>query len=771
MAYVKAQLTIPQIEDANGNPASGYTISSYVWDTNTPLAMYTSSAGAGSATSFTLNSLGQPQTGGGTAVDVFLDTSAVYKFIIRDSLGSQVGATIGPVYPVKTTNELRLNVLDYYSGSGDFDDAIADAYAEAVARGGGVIWFPWRLAGYTFEMFTVSHPKIHFWGDQAEIIYKWSAASQAAGLNGGTYSASPAFLIKPTAGRNSFTGLRFSQYAGFPTTYSGSFTSAATFAAIIIQRANSVHIYDCHFDLDSGRAAYWRGGNYGIFRNNTVLNGSVVAHIGETSDTLFWDDSTDTTTRYSPWLLTVRDNTFVGSNTTRLAPHSIFMTGVVAPVVVNNKLYGLNVDGAGGGDGIRVYANDLGMFNQDGTGRTKHQLTVSGNQIFGTVGAAIQINGDSTSGSDTSTYGSVTGNNIDVTGLGILVERGIGLKLGYNQVISTSSPLVLADDCQGLHSFNNRYECTSAGESNHTIQVRSTSYLTNVFFDHDEIWSSTADTYIMDTAGVTRGFEAGGFRGCVLVFRSQSTSSRILQLSESQGAVCVDNNVFDIRDTGITNRYLVSIDEAGGAATAVYFRGNKALSNNSTSFVSRGVAINNSDTCFVSDNDIGNISVICSGDVFINDNNIVNSLALAVPLVVDGAARAHVHDNTIRHSLTTNAICAEFIACTRADCHNNHISADSTSVMVRATTSGVVNVSENFYSNQSSGAPVGVTGTGLIGGDLGAYFTTYGSGTLWTDANRLSAAIFRPGTRFWNSSDNAYNDSNGTNWYLAGAAT
>lgn len=97
MSYTKTQLSVPQLEDANGNPASGYTISSYIWDTSTPTPMYTSSAGDGSATSFTLNSLGQPQTGGGTAVDIFLDSAIVYKFIIRDAGGVQVGPTIGPI--------------------------------------------------------------------------------------------------------------------------------------------------------------------------------------------------------------------------------------------------------------------------------------------------------------------------------------------------------------------------------------------------------------------------------------------------------------------------------------------------------------------------------------------------------------------------------------------------------------------------------------------------------------------------------------------------
>lgn len=97
MAYVKAQLSVPQIEDVNGNPAAGYTINSYIWDTSTPTPMYTSSAGAGSATSFTLNSLGQPQSAGGTAVDIFLDTDITYKFIVRDAGNQPVGPTIGPI--------------------------------------------------------------------------------------------------------------------------------------------------------------------------------------------------------------------------------------------------------------------------------------------------------------------------------------------------------------------------------------------------------------------------------------------------------------------------------------------------------------------------------------------------------------------------------------------------------------------------------------------------------------------------------------------------
>lgn len=103
MAYIKTQLTFPQFEDVNGNPATGYTINAYIWDIATPTPMYTSSAGAGSATSFALNALGIPVSAGGTPVDLFFDDSVVYKLILKDSGGIQVGPTIGPVYPNPST--------------------------------------------------------------------------------------------------------------------------------------------------------------------------------------------------------------------------------------------------------------------------------------------------------------------------------------------------------------------------------------------------------------------------------------------------------------------------------------------------------------------------------------------------------------------------------------------------------------------------------------------------------------------------------------------
>src|SRR3990167_1584503 len=97
--YVKADAWVLQQIASTGLPLVGGSVSAYITGTTTPLAMYTDSAGSGSATSFSLNSLGMPQSAGGTAIDIYLDDSKIYKFIIRDSGGSAVGPTIDPVYP------------------------------------------------------------------------------------------------------------------------------------------------------------------------------------------------------------------------------------------------------------------------------------------------------------------------------------------------------------------------------------------------------------------------------------------------------------------------------------------------------------------------------------------------------------------------------------------------------------------------------------------------------------------------------------------------
>lgn len=108
MAYRLITSLPPQWEDSSGNPLVGGSIESFLWNTTTPSPLYTDSAGGGSATSFTLNSLGQPQTAGGTACQLFGDSAITggYKIVLKNAAGTAIPPTIGPVYTPTITSDI-----------------------------------------------------------------------------------------------------------------------------------------------------------------------------------------------------------------------------------------------------------------------------------------------------------------------------------------------------------------------------------------------------------------------------------------------------------------------------------------------------------------------------------------------------------------------------------------------------------------------------------------------------------------------------------------
>jgi hypothetical protein len=98
--------------DTDGTVLASGTVETYITETSTPKNSYTSAAGAGSATSFTLDAYGE-------AVRYF-DTDAAYKLIIKDSSGSTV-RTVDPYTPVpapfQLDNDLDMNGFSIISTS------------------------------------------------------------------------------------------------------------------------------------------------------------------------------------------------------------------------------------------------------------------------------------------------------------------------------------------------------------------------------------------------------------------------------------------------------------------------------------------------------------------------------------------------------------------------------------------------------------------------------------------------------------------------------
>lgn len=646
-------------------------------------------------------------------------------------------------------NDLSVSVGSFGAvadGTTNNGAAFRNALAQAVALGKS-LYIPPSTLPYLVDMVTVTAP-IRIWGNNSQVKVTWSAASQAAGEIGGTYKASPAFLFKPGSDGSIVEGIQFTQDATFPIIYNtpAGFTSAATFAPVIIQRADYVTVRNCRFNTATGRGVYWRGGNYAKIQDNTFINSSIIMHIGETSLVLLWDASTVTTTRYSPAQPIITGNSFIGSNTTKLAAHSVYLTGANGAVVSENTFAELNVDGDGVNTAIYVYANDDGTFNQSNANISHIPVQVTDNIITGTVQYAIAYQGDTqVTGSDVTPLGSISNNSADVTGIGIYVEYAPSLRVSGNHIRSSSSPLLLADDLSYMKVTENRFDCTSSGVSNKTLAFGSSAILTGVDFLDNTITMPSADEFVMDLvggAGVTTGFRNSIIARNKFILDTSVATARVLQL-EASLSLEISENMFVVRNAALSGRYLFSVNRAGGTVLALTVRDNESTTDNATSYNKLGAALNSGNTMFVTGNDIGALAIACDTSAVITGNRLSSATTNNRPLLVESCSRVIVADNRISCA-ATNVGAAAFDGCGRTVFTGNVVDANTTSANVSVLTSGVIQVSNNAIENANSGVPYAVTGTGKIAGDLGALANVAGL-VGWTVATLPAGGIMSAG--------------------------
>lgn len=151
MAYALLAAFPPQFEDANGNPAAGHTLEFYIYNTSTPVALYTDAAGTSLGTSCTLNSLGRPRTSGGTPCQLFCDTAqtAGYKIVQKDADGATVQTFTGPIFPPVTAANGTGNVGGIVStvsalravDKNGYSSIFVEGYYAKGDGGGGRYWY------------------------------------------------------------------------------------------------------------------------------------------------------------------------------------------------------------------------------------------------------------------------------------------------------------------------------------------------------------------------------------------------------------------------------------------------------------------------------------------------------------------------------------------------------------------------------------------------------------------------------------------------------
>lgn len=613
-----------------------------------------------------------------------------------------------------------LDVRDY--GNCVFDgvtnNGAALRAAVAACPVGGTIYIPPSASGFLTDMATITQ-QIRIAGDDSKVIVTFLAASSSAGLQSDTYKASPAFLVKNTADHCTIEGIYFTQDGTFPTTYNtpSGYISGATLAPVIVQGADYVTVRNCTFETTTGRGVYWRGGDYGKITGNTFIESSVIAHIGEVSSTLFWDASTVITTRYSPQRLIITGNHFKGSNTTRLAKNSVFLSGCYGEIVAHNQFSGLTTDSDGSNNGIYRYANDLGTYNSANANVGYSPTVIAQNIIGGTFENAISVVGDTaTSGSDVKPNGVLSGNSIRGTGLGIYGEFCETWQVKDNTVITTSSPLRIADSWDMAQIAGNYFECTSAGAGNRTINVASTAELKRLNWHDNIVVMAPADIYAWEDGGGTIGLKGGRLDNTLWVLASTSADAnrRPVQIVDAEDSVSFSGNIFDFTATASSGRIVASIAMLSGASLTIRASNNQAISTNATSFTSRGISVNSGTNFIAAGNDVGALNIDVTGDAAFSGGALKSAIAAVSPLIVANAARVKLTGAHVELTTANNIAVATFTACGLVAMSGCSFKANSTQPMVQMITSGSLRATAVTTENASSGARYSVTGTATI---------------------------------------------------------
>lgn len=662
---------------------------------------------------------------------------------------------------VSTPVPLRTIHVKLYGARGDgtTDDTVAirAAVAAADAIPGCVVDMGDPPVAWVCRMVTITGGDITILGRGAKVIQRVDSSCVQIG---GEYTVSAVFLCQRGAARIRIDGFNFEQHAEFLALPAG-YTSTSNFSPIVVHRADHVHVDNCRFDCQMGRAAQWRGGNYGRLGGGcTFINCGVSCVVGHETDAYYGDGASDVTPSYSPTGMYIGPITMIGSPDKANSPlHSLFLSGCNKFTIDGPRLLGLD-DATR--DGLYIYASDHGVSDLDGTVLTVMRGVVKGPQVHGTCLNAIRCTGDSSSGTDVDCQVIFDSPVVNVTGQGFRGERFIGGKLLNADIRSTGSPLYVAESWENSE-VTGAFLCTSGGFTSKTIYLAASAALKGVHWHDMLVEMPAADEYAINTSGVASDFEAARLENIRFICKTTHAAPRAVQIIAAKKTLRFSNNEFDIQAAGLTNRVLCSIAASG--TLDIDFSNNRTYSSNATAYESLGVSINSGRNVTAVGNDIGGMVFTITGDLFLSGGRIAHGVAGSPQLTLEGVARADISGVLVEQTADTDAVVASLDACGKTKLHHMTVKANnSSSAVVRAVTSGVVEVDKVDILNAGTGDPYAVTGTGLIAGDLGSYRK---DSTLWTDANLLAATLFKPGTTLWNSTGSGANWSDGTTWRKA----
>lgn len=674
---------------------------------------------------------------------------------------------------------------DGTTGTTGFQAAVVCAEAS-----GGAVFAPPTDNHYYCGRVNIATGGIKIFGDHTKIKQVYDAVAGSGGA--GTTKVSPVFFCKKTSSHIEITGFHF-------TTDDSTYPSitvpewASYMAPICINRSDYVNIHHNTFAGNKDRAIFLYGGNYCHVKNNYFLNTSMVMHIGITDNENFWDSTTSYATVYGPTAPVISDNYFIGYTWNN---NCLFLSGPNDFTITGNKFIGFNNTSA---TVVRLYVNDLGMFNGSGTALTAQSGVFADNTIRGTFLRALSIAGQAGGATESlltfMIRYKIDKNTIEGTGVGIDIERAYELRITDNDVKTSNAPLYIKRELVDSIINHNHLECTSVSDIvpaiDSTIVIDTNAVIWRLEMNGNEIVCPAADLYLLfSSPGVV--FRDFTFRGNTLKYNSTVATNRAVQFNHT-GLLDFSENLFYINSSTLSDRHIVAINKTigpwndlqgynpgytviptvangyqyrstspvgdSGATEPTWpttlggtvvdgditwiceeLRARAVVNKNRVVYASvrnRGIdALSNSVYC--SDNMDFQMISLAGTDVFASGNRVEAwASSTTVCFIVENTTHAHVSGNYISRPFSLNTPVLSMDTVVNSKVIGNYISGNSNAPLGRATVSGRL----EHFGNTIVNAGAGGTGFSVTSAALARSMTQESKGANVTAANDLTLGM------------------------------
>lgn len=725
--------------DNNGNPLVGGKLWTFISNTTTPQATFTDSSGSTENTNpIILNSRGE--------ASIWLNDELNYTYYLTDPndveiwtenginsfglSGSSGSASVGFIQlgtgaiarNLQSRGRDTIWANDFSgvdaTGATDSTAGIQAAVVRAEAIDAVLNFAP---GTYDMKMIFIETGNIEINAQGCTFVQNFDPVNSVPVGGPGEWKISAAFFLKRGAENVVIRGAVFdTDDASFPAYATG---FGGYFPSIGGNHANNVEVTECRFIGGQRRALFFQAGNDLNFHNNKCENNTILAHVGYTANELFYDNTTNTTGKFSPLRPKICYNLFDGHTTTDLTA-CLFLSGPTAYSVVGNRF--INMNEATALRPILLYSNDFGPYSDSGVALDVITGEVSDNEISGTFLDGVELRGYSTNATATwdNSYAFdvlMENNRVSGTGNGFKLNKVRGARLcNGNTARVSGSPLRFERESYYMTVADNTFVCTGTSSTQTTVDGAWAANSRGLIFERNKIYTSANDQYAFRS--VFNMLEAS-IDGNWVFFSTNVASCRPIVLTLG-GISSVSNNWFDVNTTvasitlmvlnGNANAGNITIEKnklysvSGAGATTVRFL--SAESFNSVTFLANitggPITIEGTKITIITKNIMIMPSANAARAIFL-DNSLYNS-----------KANVQIHENDITQSVALNQNLIGITSYNDATNNTtsrltmNNLSGNSTGSLVQQSTQGSIGYIGNVITNAGSGGTaIAVTGS------------------------------------------------------------